>query len=56
MRAQNNGTEKRLLRKSLESFDTGIVKKLRRFQYWANKNFLIKKDAYLGSHHRSMVS
>ena len=31
--AQNIGTQKSLLRKSEESFDTGIVKKFRKFQY-----------------------
>ena len=37
MHVQSNGTKKFLLRKSLESFDTGIVKKVRRFQYWKKK-------------------
>ena len=32
------GTEKLLLRKPIESFDTGIMKMLRKFQYWAEKN------------------
>ena len=38
--AQNIGTQEHLLRKS---FDTGIVKKVRQFQYWAKKIFLVKK-------------
>ena len=35
--AQNIETQIFLLRKSRESFDTGIVKKLRKFQYWPKK-------------------
>ena len=34
-------------RKVLRSFDTGIVKKLRKFQYWAKKHFFIKKHIVL---------
>ena len=37
MHAQNTGTQKFLLRKSEERFDTGIVKKVRKFQFWAKK-------------------
>ena len=37
--AQNIITQKFLLRKSHERFDTGIVK-LRKFQYWGKKPFL----------------
>ena len=42
MHAQNIGTEKSVLKKSEESFDTGIVKKVRKFQYRAKKSFLIE--------------
>ena len=38
--AQNIGTQKFLLGKSKERFDTGIVKKLRTFQYWAKSAFV----------------
>ena len=34
-------------RKSFESFDPGILKKLRKFQYWAKKDFLMKKRVAL---------
>ena len=35
---------KNLCKESLEKiFNIGIVKKLRKFKYWAKKNFLIKK-------------
>ena len=43
MHAQNIGSQKFALRKPSESFDTGIVKKLRKFQYWTKKDPLIKK-------------
>ena len=33
-----------LLGKSQKSFDTGIVKVLRKFQYWAERKFLINKS------------
>ena len=41
--AQNIATQKRLLRKwkSLESFDTEIMKILRKFQYLAKKTFSV---------------
>ena len=38
--AQNTGTQKFLLGKPQQSFDTGLDKKFRKFQYWANKPFL----------------
>ena len=34
--------KKIVLPQCLESFDTGIMKKLRKFQYWAKNNFVIK--------------
>ena len=40
---QNIVTQKNLLRKSSECFDTGIVKKMSNFQYWNNKTFLYLK-------------
>ena len=42
MHAQNIGTEKSVLKKSEESFDTGIVKKVRKFQHRAKKSYLIE--------------
>ena len=36
-----------LLGKSYGSFDTGMVKKLRKFQYWAKKLFYIKLVSWL---------
>ena len=41
--AQNVRTKNFLLIKPSESFDTEIMKKLIKFQYWARENFLIKK-------------
>ena len=35
-----------LLRKSQESFDTEIMRNLRKFQYWGQKYFLLKKNVY----------
>ena len=44
--AQNIGNQTYLLRKSRESFDTGIVKKFRRFEYLAKKTVFLKKNVY----------
>ena len=38
--AQDIGTQTFLLRKSYESFDAVIAKKLRKFQYWVKKAFV----------------
>ena len=40
--AQSIGTQTLLLKRSFKSFDTGMVKKLRKCQYWAIKSLLIK--------------
>ena len=38
--AQDFGTRTFLLRKSYESFDAVVAKKLRKFQYWVKKAFV----------------
>ena len=45
--AQSMGTEKFLLSRSLENFDTRIVKRLRKFQYWAKRTVLEKKGVFI---------
>jgi len=42
----NITTQKNLLRKCSESFDTEIVKKLRKFQHWAKKVSYKIKNVY----------
>ena len=44
--AQNIGNKTHLLRKFLKSFDTGIVRKLRKVQYWAKKTFVEKRRVF----------